>query len=688
MTALTMTLLPEPVGPAISRCGILARSTALATPATSRPRANVSLDSDAVNSTSSRTRRSGTALKSLFGISMPTALLPGIGASIRSELAASAIARSSARPSMRLTLTSGAGWTSYWVTTGPALRATIRAGMPKPASFLTMISSLRAWDASSPPAWRGMATSSRTVIGGRMYSMWSLVSGESPASVTSSGSRTGRSGTSVAEAAPRAGANVLDVWALLGMAVGMAFSSSPQAPVWPGDGAAGTAFPFVRPFLPFVASVAAVAASAAAAASSSSAGVRRMDAAAVVPIQRAVPATGLVSCRNGIPNATITPKTASATRRTNAPGAETRSVKRPERARPIRPPETPRTWAAPAMPVYVIARPRRVIPHPEFGRVPGPHSSHQPASSSRNGATQRIAPNHGEKVSVHQLVKVPCPGSVSAMSVIEPRTSSVRPMIERTTSGVSRLLRALFGRARDGREAGVFRAVVRRRVAMSDLDDDREDHRSALRLLVQEARDAVLDLRLEQSDLADVVARRVDRLDHALERLLHDRVLLVEVDEPSGDDLRAAHDRTGLLVDRHDDHEHPVVGEGAAITQDDVTDIADRQPIDVDVTGGDWGGAPCGAVGVELDRRPVLDDEHVLRGHPRLRRQAAVLDLHPELTVHRDEVLRLGQAEHELELFLAGMARHVCTLDRVVVDVGAGLEQVVDRARDRLLVAG
>ena len=45
--------------------------------------------------------------------------LAGIGASIRSERAARAIARSSARASMRLTLMSGAGWTSYWVTTGP-----------------------------------------------------------------------------------------------------------------------------------------------------------------------------------------------------------------------------------------------------------------------------------------------------------------------------------------------------------------------------------------------------------------------------------------------------------------------------------------------------------------------------------------------------------------------------------------
>src|SRR5206468_10858716 len=40
--ALTQTLLPEPVAPAMSRCGILARSTAIERPDTSRPRAKVS----------------------------------------------------------------------------------------------------------------------------------------------------------------------------------------------------------------------------------------------------------------------------------------------------------------------------------------------------------------------------------------------------------------------------------------------------------------------------------------------------------------------------------------------------------------------------------------------------------------------------------------------------------------------
>ena len=74
--------------------------------------------------------------------------------------------------------------------------------------------------------------------------------------------------------------------------------------------------------------------------------------------------------------------------------------------------------------------------------------------------------------------------------------------------------------------------------------------------------------------------------------------------------------------------------------------------------------------------------------HARLDRQTPMLDQHPELAVDRDEVLRPRQAEHQLELFLAGVTRDVGVLDGVVVDVRAGLEEVVDGARHVLLVAG
>ena len=132
----------------------------------------------------------------------------------------------------------------------------------------------------------------------------------------------------------------------------------------------------------------------------------------------------------------------------------------------------------------------------------------------------------------------------------------------------------------------------------------------------------------------------------------------------------------------------PSVASDAPVAQDDLADVADRQAVDEDVARGDRRAAPGAAVGEQLDRRAVLDDEDVVRQDPGLDRQAAVLDLHPELAVDRDEVLGLGQPEHELELLLAGVAGDVRSLDRVVVDVGAGLEQVVDRPRDVFLVAG
>jgi hypothetical protein len=74
MSALTQTLFPEPVAPAISRCGIRARSALNGWPATSWPSAKASLLRPAASaywrlpSTSLSVTRSNAAL----GISMPT----------------------------------------------------------------------------------------------------------------------------------------------------------------------------------------------------------------------------------------------------------------------------------------------------------------------------------------------------------------------------------------------------------------------------------------------------------------------------------------------------------------------------------------------------------------------------------------------------------------------------------------
>ncbi len=339
MSALTMTLLPEPVAPAISRCGILDRSTAWARPATSRPSANVSVDPDAEKSTSSRIRRSATMLNSLLGISIPTALLPGIGASIRMLRAASAIDRSSWSASIRLSLMCGAGCTSYWVTTGPALRPMTRASMSKLASFLTMISSLRAWIASALSVVAAVGTSpgSSRSWGGRRHSMASRVGGESEASVTSSGPReTGSDG--LAGGGPRRPAGGTGrsrrhrppgrarTWTMSARPTARRSGSrGPPAPFptrrsGPGASTAGIRAP--RPFPAAAAPTAAAPAAGAAPFPLAGAGsaVLVVRSWSVEPATLASPVAGDSIDRSGRSNAISSPATSSSSDSTNAPG--------------------------------------------------------------------------------------------------------------------------------------------------------------------------------------------------------------------------------------------------------------------------------------------------------------------------------------------------------------------------------
>ena len=92
------TLLPVPVRPAISRCGILVRSTISGRPLTSLPRKiGIRMLSMSLPAGFDQLRsRTITCLS--FGTSTPTVFLPGIGATTRTAGTRSAIARSSAAP--------------------------------------------------------------------------------------------------------------------------------------------------------------------------------------------------------------------------------------------------------------------------------------------------------------------------------------------------------------------------------------------------------------------------------------------------------------------------------------------------------------------------------------------------------------------------------------------------------------
>jgi hypothetical protein len=67
-----------------------------------------------------------------------------MGASIRIERAARAMARSSASASIRDSFTRASGRTSYWVTTGPVFVAVTVAGIWKDCNLSSMIWMFRA----------------------------------------------------------------------------------------------------------------------------------------------------------------------------------------------------------------------------------------------------------------------------------------------------------------------------------------------------------------------------------------------------------------------------------------------------------------------------------------------------------------------------------------------------------------
>ena len=180
---------------------------------------------------------------------------------------------------------------------------------------------------------------------------------------------------------------------------------------------------------------------------------RRIELAVVEPTHRAPPMNGAKSSRSCRLNASISPRMPIAASSTNVPGPVSSGSSVPARKRPMRPPprsaskmSTLRTSNAPRPAMNAIARPASVIPQPEPGCRPGPPATYQPPPSSRNGSNHRPVSNHGAIESRHQSVSAPCPGSISAISVMAPSAIIVVPTIDRTTSGVKTLANFAYER--------------------------------------------------------------------------------------------------------------------------------------------------------------------------------------------------------------------------------------------------
>ena len=122
---------PEPVAPAMSRCGMSRRSATMLFPEMSLPTTNSTMDGASMNSSDSIRSRIRTGAGLSFSTSMPTAALPGIGASIRMLLALRLRAISSESLVMLATFTPVAGCTSYLVTDAPCVTLRTLASTPK-----------------------------------------------------------------------------------------------------------------------------------------------------------------------------------------------------------------------------------------------------------------------------------------------------------------------------------------------------------------------------------------------------------------------------------------------------------------------------------------------------------------------------------------------------------------------------
>src|SRR5439155_19274577 len=218
----------------------------------------------------------------------------------------------------------------------------------------------------------------------------------------------------------------------------------------------------------------------------------------------------------------------------------------------------------------------------------------------------------------------------------------------------------------------------------SYLHDHRQHHRPALRALVEVGGDAVVDRVAQRRELREVLARLrlAEPVEDALLGTLDDvcRVLLRH--EALRDDVRTRQDLAGLPLDREHDEEDAVAADRPAVAHDRLADVADAEAVDVHDAGGHLLAETRAAL-VDLDRVAVGDDERVPRRDAEVDRDAGVAHEHPILTVDRDGVLRSQDVEEQLQLLLARVPGHVGSNARVVDDLRAELEEVVDSAADQ-----
>ncbi len=188
------------------------------------------------------------------------------------------------------------------------------------------------------------------------------------------------------------------------------------------------------------------------------------------------------------------------------------------------------------------------------------------------------------------------------------------------------------------------------------LHDDRQDHRAAAGGIEDEAPEGVTDGRLDGGPFSDMVVLALLKcVENAFSGAFHKLFRLADVDEAARYEVRPRNHAPGGAVDRHDDDDHAFTRELLAVSQDDVSDIADAETVDEHDAGLHLAVEFC-RVARELKDAAVFVEENVFGGHAEALRELGMADEHAVFAVHRHEIARADQIVHEFQCVLARMA--------------------------------
>src|ERR1019366_6943791 len=224
----------------------------------------------------------------------------------------------------------------------------------------------------------------------------------------------------------------------------------------------------------------------------------------------------------------------------------------------------------------------------------------------------------------------------------------------------------------------------------SDLQNARHDHRAPPRLPMNVPLQILPDFFLDDASVhlflgAGNFERPFDNLTGRSHKL---RVALEA--ETAAHQFRPAFQLTGVFINRDDRQHNAVFRNQPAIAHHHVADdFAYRARIDADTAPRHAAGS-ARALEIEFQHVAGFENERFLQTHvAQVIREARVFRELSVLTVHRHEVFRPHQIQHQPQFFAGPMPRDMQRrIHAAIKHVGAPLAQMIDHPEDRLFVPG